>query len=156
MAKVKINRRDYGSGVLAKRKIIAILISIAAVVLSYLIFGTVTAIISNRFFTRMTPFGLWERISLIVASMLLGLYIGLAYYSKSSGKDNVCNTTATAGGVFGFLTFGCSICNKILVFFLGVAGVFAYFEPIRPFLGILSIGLIGFAIFTKAKSLSMI
>ncbi len=139
---------------LRNRKLAAVLISIGTAILSYMVFGIVTAIISNRFFTRMTPFGLWDQISLIVTSVLLGAYVGLAYYAKSSGKDNVCNTTATAGGVFGFLTFGCSICNKILVFFLGVAGVFTYFEPIRPFLGIVSILFLGFAIFKKAENIT--
>ena len=73
-----------------------------------------------------------------------------------NGKDKLYNASATTGGVFGFLTFGCSICNKILIFFLGVAGVLTYFEPIRPMLGILSIGLLGFAVLTKARRLSII
>lgn len=136
------------------RKLIAILISFGTATLSYIVFGAVTAIISNRFFTRMTPFGLWEQISLIVTSLLLGVYFGLAYYGKASGKDKICTATATAGGIFGFLTFGCSICNKILVFFLGVAGVFTYFEPIRPFLGIVSILFLGFAIVKKAENIT--
>lgn len=131
------------------KKLKSVLLGIGIAAVSYVIFGIVTAIISNKFFTRMTPFGLWEQISLIVTSMLLGAYFGLAYYGKASGKDKICNTTATAGGVFGFLTFGCSICNKILVFFLGIAGVFTYFEPIRPFLGIVSILFIGYAIYIK-------
>jgi len=135
------------------KKLKSVLLGIGVAAVSYVIFGIVTAIISNKFFTRMTPFGLGERISLIATSILLGLYIGIAYYAKSSGKDNVCNTTATAGGVFGFLTFGCSICNKVLVFFLGVAGVFTYFEPIRPFLGIVSILFLGFAIYIKYRSI---
>ena len=139
---------------LRNRKLAAVLISIGTAILSYMVFGTVTAIISNRFFTRMTPFGLWEQISLLVTSALLGAYIGLVYYAKASGKDLVCNTSAAAGGVFGFLTFGCSICNKVLVFFLGIVGVFAYFEPIRPLLGIVSVGFLGFAIFNKAKSIA--
>ena len=139
---------------LRNRKLAAVLISIVTAILSYMVFGTVTAIISNRFFTRMTPFGLWERISLAVTSLLLGAYFGLAYYGKASGKGKVCATTATAGGIFGFLTFGCSICNKVLVFFLGVAGVFTYFEPIRPFLGIVSILFLGFAIYKKAENIT--
>lgn len=140
---------------LRNRKSAAVLIGIGTAILSYIAFGTVTAIISNRFFTRMTPFGLWEQISLIVTSLLLGVYFGLAYYGKASGKSRVCTTTATAGGIFGFLTFGCSICNKILVFFLGVARVFTYFEPIRPFLGIVSILFLGFAIFKNAENITV-
>ena len=136
------------------KKLITIFIAAGTAILAYIVFGTITAIISNRFFTRMTPVGKLEYFSLSITSLLLGVYIGLVYYGKSTKKDKVCNASATAGGIFGFLTFGCSICNKILVFLLGVTGIFTYFEPIRRYLGIVSIGLLGTAIFYKAKSIS--
>ena len=129
---------------------------LASTVIVYLVFGIVTSTIPNPFFTRMTPVGLLEQAYLLVTSIILGSYIGLLYYGKNYDKSKKCNVAATSGGIFGFLTFGCSVCNKILVFFLGVAGVLTYFEPIRPILGILSTGLLSFAIFTKAKNLSMI
>ncbi len=137
------------------KKLTAILIAAFVSISLYAIFGMVTSIIKNPFFTRMTPVGWLEHGSLIITSLLLGIYIGLIYYGKAAKKDSVCNTTATTGGVFGFLTFGCSICNKILVFFLGVAGVFTYFEPVRPFLGIVSILFLGFAIYKKAAMIAV-
>ena len=138
----------------ANKKIKSILIAVGSAVLSYLIFGAVTAVIKNPFFTRMTPVGALENFSLAITSLLVGFYIGLVYYGRAAKKDKVCNASATAGGVFGFLTFGCSICNKILVFLFGVTGVLTYFEPLRPSLGILSIGLLSFAIFKKAKGIA--
>jgi len=138
------------------KKLILVLLAIVTAILFYMFFGAVTAIIPNKFFTRMTPVGWLEYSFLIITSVLLGTYVGLLYYGKTTGKDNLCNASATTGGVFGFLTFGCSICNKILVFFLGITGVLAYFEPIRPILGVLSIGLLGFAVITKARRLSII
>ena len=139
-----------------RNAIIAFFIAILTTALLYVVFGAVTSIIPNPYFTRMTPVGWLEYSSLIITSVLLGAYIGLVYYGKTTGKDKLCNASATTGGVFGFLTFGCSICNKILVFFLGITGVLAYFEPIRPILGVLSIGLLGFAVITKSRSLSII
>lgn len=139
-----------------KNAIIALLMAAGTASLLYIIFGAVTAIIRNPFFTRMTPVGWLERTSLFITSLLLGIYIGLLYYGRTASKNKVCTATATTGGVFGFLTFGCSICNKILIFFLGVTGVLTYFDPIRPMLGILSIGLLGFAVLTKARRLSII
>jgi len=133
------------------KKLLAVLIGIGSATLIYLVFGMITSVIQNRFFTRMTPVGWLEYASLLITSLMMGAYFGLAFYAKSANK--VCNRTAAAGGVFGFLTFGCSICNKILVFFLGVAGVLTYFEPLRPLLGIASIGFLGFAIFNKARGL---
>ena len=133
------------------KKFKSILLGIGIAGVLYISFGMVTAIISNEFFTRMTPVGWLEQASLVITSLLLGAYFGLAYYAKSTNK--VCNRTAAAGGVFGFLTFGCSICNKILVFFLGIAGVLAYFDPLRPLLGIASILFLGFSIIQKYKSM---
>ena len=138
------------------KNLFAVIIGIFAAALIYLVFGMITSVIQNRFFTRMTPVGWLEHSSLVITSVLLGVYIGIFYYGKITGKDRLCNASTITGGVFGFLTFGCSICNKILVFLLGITGVLIYFDPIRPVLGILSIGLLVFAIFTKAKRLSII
>ena len=138
----------------ANKKIKSILIAVGSAVLSYLIFGAVTAVIKNPFFTRMTPVGALENFSLAITSLLVGFYIGLVYYGRAAKKDKVCNASATTGGVFGFLTFGCPVCNRILVFLFGVTGVLTYFEPLRPSLGILSIGLLSFAIFKKAKGIA--
>ena len=134
------------------KKLISILIGLGSSVSSYVVFGAVTSIIKNPFFTRMTPVRFLEYFSLISTSLLLGAYFGLSYYIKANNR--VCNASAATGGVFGFLTFGCSICNKLLVFFLGIAGVLTYFDPIRPFLGIASLGFLGFAVFVKARSIS--
>lgn len=135
------------------RKLLSIIIGIGSAILFYLVLGRVTSIIKNRFFTRMTPVGWIEYLSLTTTSVLVGIYIGLSYYIKATNKDKVCTASATAGGVFGFLTFGCSICNKILVFLLGVAGVLTYFEPLRPLLGVFSTAFLSFAIFLKARTL---
>lgn len=136
-----------------KKKLIAILIGVFTSISLYLIFGAVTSIVKNQFFTRMTPVGWFEHASLITTSLLLGIYIGLVYYGKPTKKGKICNASATAGGIFGFLTFGCPICNKIFVFFLGVAGVLTYFEPIRPFLGVFSILFLVFPIIQKYISI---
>ena len=136
----------------SSKKLLAVFIGIGTALLFYLLFGIVSAIIPNTFFTRMTPIGWLEHVSLLTTSGLLGTYFALSYYAKTK-ENKICARTATAGGIFGFLTFGCSVCNKILVFFLGVTGVLAFFDPIRPFLGFLSIVFLGIAIFYKARSI---
>ncbi|MBI2558525.1 hypothetical protein HYW20_04335 [Candidatus Woesearchaeota archaeon] len=134
-----------------KSAIIALSIATGTAAVLYIILGAVASIIKNPFFTRMTPVGWLEMSSLLITSLLIGAYIGLLYYGKASGKDKACNASAATGGVFGFLTFGCPICNRILVFLLGITGVLTYFEPLRPSLGILSVGLLSFAIFKKSQ-----
>ena len=137
----------------ASKQLASAIIAIGTAMVFYIIMGSVTSVIPNRFFTRMTPVGWLEHASLLITSLLIGAYIGISYYVKATNKDKVCNTSAAAGGVFGFLTFGCSICNKILVFFLGVAGVLTYFDPIRPLLGFFSMGFLGYAIYAKSRVL---
>jgi len=128
------------------------LVGIASSIFLFLVFGMVTAMIQNPLFIRMTPVKWLEWTSLVVTSLLIGTYISLSYYGRKTATKK-CNATATAGGIFGFLTFGCSICNKILVLLLGVTGVLKYFEPVRPALGVLSIGLLGTAVVYKAKKI---
>lgn len=128
------------------------LIGIGLSILMFLIFGVVTAIIPNSFFIRMTPVTWLEWASLVITSLLLGAYFGLSYYGKRKTSKR-CNATATAGGIFGFLAFGCSICNKLLILLLGVTGILKYFEPIRPALGVFSIGLLGTALVFKIKNI---
>ncbi|HLD18616.1 MAG TPA: hypothetical protein VJB90_01240 [Candidatus Nanoarchaeia archaeon] len=99
----------------------------------------------------MTPAGWLEQLSLALTSALIGIYAGLTYYKKQTKPSIACNSLVTGGGVAGFLTFGCSLCNKILVFLIGITGVLTYFDPIRPFLGFLSIGLLSTAIIMKIR-----
>ncbi len=103
----------------------------------------------------MTPVTWLEYASLILTSLLLGAYIGLSSYAITI-KAGRCNATATAGGVTGFLTFGCSICNRLLVLLLGVTGVISYFEPIRPALGFVSFGLLGWALLYRLRQIKKI
>jgi len=128
------------------------MIGIAVAALLFIIFGSVAAVIPNPFFIRMTPVTWIEYTTLIATSLLLGVYIGLSYYSKLVASK-ACNVAATSGGIFGFLTFGCVLCNKLLILLLGVVGVLTYFEPIRPFFGLGSVGLLGVAIVYKGKQL---
>lgn len=134
-----------------KTKMISLLIGIGSAVLLFLLFGSVAAVVPNAFFTRMTSVGWLEWTILVTTSVLLGVFIALTYYDKRT--KTVCTANATAGGVFGFLTFGCAVCNKVLIFLLGAAGVMTYFEPVRPFLGVVSVGLLGGSVVYKINGL---
>ena len=56
-----------------------------------------------------------------------------------------------SGGVFGFLCFGCSICNQLLILLLVITRVLTYIEPYRPLIGSIGIGLLGYAVYNKGK-----
>lgn len=118
----------------------------------FVVFGVITALIPNRFFARMASATVLDHIFLVVTSLLLGIYSSLYQYQKKHGSKK-CGVAAASGGVFGFLGFGCSVCNKLLILLLGVAGVLAYVEPYRPLIGSAGVALLGYAVYSKGKSI---
>ncbi|MBI2232614.1 MAG: hypothetical protein HYU56_01735 [Candidatus Aenigmarchaeota archaeon] len=113
-------------------------------------FGIITALVPNELFIRMTPVYFYDYIFLILTSVLSGAYIGLWYYAKKTRTS--CNYAATGGAVGGFFSFGCAICNKLLILLLGLSGVAAYFMPIQPVLGAISIALLTYAVYMQSKA----
>jgi len=115
----------------------------------FLLFGMVTVLIPNNWFSRMTPVNFLDYLFLIITSLLLGAYISFHKYQKQTKKT--CTAAAYSGGIFGFLGFGCVLCNKILLLVMGVTGVLTYVEPIRPLLGFGGLGLMSYAVYDKGK-----
>lgn len=118
----------------------------------FILFGIVTELIQNKFFIRMISATALDYIFLTLTSILLGTYVSFYRYGKKH-LDKACTASAYSGGFFGFLGFGCSVCNKILVLLLGVTGVLTYIEPYRPFIGSAGVGLMGYAVYSKGKDL---
>ena len=108
----------------------------------FAVFGTVTALWSNELFIRMTPTGPWDWAILALESGLLGLYVGTRTPACRVGQ-------AGAGGVLGFLGFGCALCNKLLLLVFGAGFLMTYFEPIRTPLGLLGIAILFLAVKSK-------
>ena len=104
--------------------------------------GTLTALWQNPLFIRMTPISAWDFVILGLEALLLGLYLGIR--SPGCGIKR-----ASIGGVLGFLGFGCSICNKILMLIFGASFLLIYFEPYRYLIGFLGIALIAIALQRK-------
>lgn len=134
-------------------KIESILIGIAVALFIFFLFGLLTVLVPNYFFKRMTPIYWYDYIFLLLTSILIGIYAGLwRYAGKTSSK---CSYGATGGAAGSFLSFGCPICNKLLVSLLGVTGVMAYFAPIQPILGIISISILFYVVYKQYKTMSL-
>ncbi len=116
----------------------------------FLLFGIVTAITPNSWFTRMIPANQLDWIFLILSSLLIGAYIGVDFYKKKTVRT--CNVVATSGSVGSFLAFACPICNKLLVALFGATVLLTYFEPYRPILGIVSNTLLGVVLYWRIKA----
>lgn len=118
----------------------------------FILFGIVTDLIQNKFFIRMTNITISDYVFLTLTSVLLGTYVSFYRYGKKH-SNKACTAATYSGGFFGFLGFGCPVCNKIIVLLLGVTGVLTYIEPYRPFIGSAGIGLMGYAVYSKGKDI---
>jgi len=118
----------------------------------FLLLGMVTVLIPNKFFARMIPVNSLDYIFLILTAILIGTYLSFNRYKKKH-PNKKCTAAAYSGGIGGFLGFGCVLCNKILLLILGAGGVLTYVEPYRPIIGSAGIGLMGYAVYQKGKSI---
>ena len=115
---------------------------------TFVLFGTVTALWQNPFFTRMTPVSGYEYWLLTAESLFIGAYMAIKR-SKHAG------TCSTVGGVLGFLGIACPVCNKLLLLLFGSTLLLTYFEPIRLYVGILGIVLLAVAVQRKLALLTV-
>ena len=117
-------------------------ISLIIAAMVFVMMGTLTALWNNPYFIRMTPVTDWDYIILSLESILIGLFFGIRTRRCSTKKAGI-------GGVFGFLGFGCSICNKLLLLLFGSSFLLTYFEPIRYYVGAVGILIFTFALYQK-------
>ena len=117
-------------------------ISLSITVATFLLFDTVTALWSNPFFIRMTEVSDLDYVILGFETILIGLFFGIRAQKCAVKKTGF-------GGIFGFLGFGCSLCNKLLLLLFGSSFLLTYFEPIRYYVGVTGILIFSFAIFQK-------
>jgi hypothetical protein len=131
------------------------IISILTAVITFLLFGFITAVVPNPFFTRMTQLSYFDYLFLTLSSLLLGIYVGLHFYEKN--KIKICNIksdyTAAGGTLLSFLAFSCPVCNILLVYLFGTTALLVYFQPVQPILGTLGIIIIAITIYFKVKKL---
>ena len=137
-------------------KLKSVIIWIIVALILFFIFGIVTVLIKNPLFARMTPVYWYDYVFLVLTASLAGAYIGLWHYNKNNQKNinSKCNYVAAGGSVGGFFSFGCAICNKLLIWILGLSGVIAYFMPIQHILGVISGMLLGYAVYLQLRVLS--
>ena len=109
---------------------------------SFLLLGTITALWNNSFFIRMTEVNGWDYIILSFESLLIGLFFGIQAPHCATKKAGI-------GGVLGFVGFGCSVCNKILLLLFGSSFLLSYFEPVRHYAGALGLLLFSYALIQR-------
>jgi hypothetical protein len=127
----------------------AIAYGLAGALATTLLIGIPTDVIANPWFGRpSTPVRPQDYAFLAVTALLAGVL----FASYAIPRLQACSTAqgkSTLGGLFSFLAIGCPTCNKVIVLLLGSSGALTWFQPVQPFLGLLSIGLLGVAVWVR-------
>ncbi|MHB9288914.1 hypothetical protein ACKVMT_17940 [Halobacteriales archaeon Cl-PHB] len=102
-----------------------------------LLLGVVTGLIPNSIYVRMVP----RRPADYVFLLATGAFAGAFVVQQRRVSEPLGDRYAAGGVVGGLLAFGCPVCNVVLVSLVGSSTLMTYFEPLRPLLGVLSVGL---------------
>lgn len=104
-----------------------------------------TAVIPNPIFGRAMETTWWSYPTVILSAILGGLLVA-TYIRESINDDEIkvqsTDTSLRIGTLGGFITFfavGCPVCNKLVLLALGASGAVSWFAPIQPFLAVISL-----------------
>lgn len=128
----------------------ALLYGLLAAAVTTLLIGIPTDVIPNSLFGRMTPVRPQDYVLLAVTALLAGI-LAATYAFPRTFACSIEQGKTTAGGFLSFLAVGCPTCNKAVVLLLGTGGATRFFEPVQPLLGLLSIALLGLAIWLRLR-----
>lgn len=127
---------------------------------SALAIGLPTDVIPNPVFGRQgTPVEPWAVPVLVVTAVLSGLLFA-TYFQAGDDRDAVepdderLDRPGRFGGFGGLLAFfavGCPICNKLVVVALGTSGALTWFAPVQPYLGLVALGLLAWALRVRLR-----
>jgi hypothetical protein len=121
---------------------------------SALLLGIPTRLIPTPLFSRVVPTNPQDYAIWIVSALLLGPLLSLmTLYPMPSqkappGTRSMAGTGRAFGGaLLSFFSVGCPVCNKVVV----LRGAMTIFNPLRPFLGLASIVLLGVTLFLRVR-----
>lgn len=130
-----------------------------------LIISLPTAVIPNPIFGRAIEVTWWSYPTVILSGILGGLL--MASYvrepaaaqseddSESVPTDELKDPALRWGTIGGFVSFfavGCPVCNKLILIALGTTGAVNWFAPIQPFLALVSILFMVWALDMRLKN----
>ena len=130
----------------------------AMAAVSALAIGLPTDVIPNPVFGRQgTPVEPWAVPTLVITAVLSGLLVATYFQTDTTleaGDADALDRPGRFGGLGGLLSFfavGCPICNKVVVIALGTSGALTWFAPVQPYLGVLALGLLAWALRVRLR-----
>lgn len=125
------------------------LIAILSSIITGLVIALPTAIIKNPIFGREIAVTLWSIPVLLITSILSGMLFATYIRNESILDEDKSLQLGTAGALFSFLAVGCPVCNKIALIALGYSGAIKYFAPVQPYLAILGVVILSYALIKR-------
>lgn len=110
--------------------------------LALLVVGVPTDIIDTPLFSREIPVRWWEYPVLVATVTLTGAWFAIQEPTSSERARR----TPLGGVLLSVFAVGCPVCNKLVLIALGTSGALSIWEPVQPFLALISLGLLGFAV----------
>ena len=124
-------------------------------VVSGLAIGLPTDVIPNPVFGRQgTPVEPWAVPVLVATALLSGLLFATYFRTGDTDDSAGSDRPSRFGGVGGLLSFfavGCPICNKVVVIALGTSGALTWFAPVQPYLGVVAVVLLAWALRVRLR-----
>lgn len=108
--------------------------AIFAGIIFFLLTGVVAGLIPTPLYERMVPITILDYVFLFTTSLLAGIYFG----KEKSCRIQDDSRHAFLGGLTGFLAFACPICNALFLLFFSSSAIMTYFDPLRPYMGLVS------------------
>jgi hypothetical protein len=125
------------------------LIAILSSIITGLVIALPTAIIENPIFGRDIAVTSWSIPVLLITSILSGMLFATYIRNESILDEDKSLKLGTAGALFSFLAVGCPVCNKIALIALGYSGAIKYFAPVQPYLAILGVVVLSYALIKR-------
>lgn len=126
------------------------LLAAAAAGLYVVALGIPAGIIPSPLFHRAVPADIWNLLFWLVPAVLSGP-LAATYLVPWPASCRVGGRAGT-GGLLSFLAAGCPVCNKLVVLAVGASGALAYYRPLQPLLGAVSVVLLGLALRARFRT----
>ncbi len=142
-------------GSLKNRPVVRWWFAVAMALVSALAIGLPTDVIPNPVFGRQgTPVEPWAVPVLAMTAVLSGLLFATYFQVGETGDVGDLDRPGRFGSLGGLLSFfavGCPICNKLVVVALGTSGALTWFAPVQPYLGLVALGLLVWALRVRLR-----
>lgn len=124
----------------------------SAAVATALGIGIPTGIVSTDWYTRMTPVLWWNYPVWVLSALLTGMLVATYVRDPAMPVPATQSGKTLLGSTLSLFAVGCPICNKLVVMAIGVSGALNWFAPIQPVLAVGSLGLLGYAVWARRRT----